>query len=304
VSGDLLRVSEDFWNIRGSYRIGGVIDVGTQTSLLRRANGRFIFLDAYTLTSSVSRQVDELTNGGGKVEAILNLHPFHTVHVRKMHQLFPGARLYGTARHLERFPELPWEKARTESAAVHEEFADDLDFSIPPTEVINADFDGKWILDLQKKTAKNLFAKAKEAAKEEGVTEGGVDAIKAGGVEAMNQLGNLFSGEEHHHVLLGESADPPGGNGGAVGVGFVDEAEVGRQELPRPLRGHHDLPVNRAEVFRHTGGGPALIEGPLLEAHRVGADGLRHMPVHEGHKGAGVHSPGEKDAQGDVGNEA
>ena len=131
MSGDLLRVSEDFWNIRGSYRIGGVIDVGTQTSLLRRANGRFIFLDAYTLTSSVSRQVDELTNGGGKVEAILNLHPFHTVHVRRMHQLFPGARLYGTARHLERFPELPWEKARTESAAVHEEFADDLDFSIP-----------------------------------------------------------------------------------------------------------------------------------------------------------------------------
>jgi len=127
----MLRVSEDFWNIRGSYRIGGVVDVGTQASLVRRRNGRFVFLDSYTLTSRVSREVDELTGGGEKVEAILNLHPFHTVHVHRMHELFPRARLYGTARHLERFPVLPWEGKRTEEAAVHDEFADDFDFSVP-----------------------------------------------------------------------------------------------------------------------------------------------------------------------------
>jgi hypothetical protein len=131
VPGDMLKVSEDFWNIRGSYRIGGVIDVGTQVSLVRRGNGRFVFLDSYTLTGGVSREVDELTGGGENVEAILNLHPFHTVHVRKMHELFPRARLYGTARHLKRFPELPWEEVLAEDAAVHEEFADDFDFSVP-----------------------------------------------------------------------------------------------------------------------------------------------------------------------------
>jgi len=42
-------IGDDFWNIRGSFRIGKVIDVGTQTSLVRRGNGKFIFLDAYTL---------------------------------------------------------------------------------------------------------------------------------------------------------------------------------------------------------------------------------------------------------------
>ncbi len=129
--GDMLKISEDFWNIRGSYKIGGIIDVGTQASLVRRANGRFVFLDSYTLTSRVSREVDELTGGGENVEAILNLHPFHTVHVRKMHELFPRARLYGTARHLQRFPDLPWEEVRMEDTAVHEEFADDFDFSVP-----------------------------------------------------------------------------------------------------------------------------------------------------------------------------
>jgi hypothetical protein len=131
VAGDILRVSEDFWNIRGSYRIGGFIDVGTQASLVRRSNGRFVFLDSYTLTSRVSGQVDELTGGGEMVEAILNLHPFHTVHVRKMHELFPRARLYGTARHLERFPDLPWEEMRLEDSASHGQFADAFEFSVP-----------------------------------------------------------------------------------------------------------------------------------------------------------------------------
>jgi hypothetical protein len=131
VPGGMIRVSEDFWNIRGSYRIGGIIDVGTQASLVRRPNGRFVFLDSYTLTTRVSREVDELTGGGENVEAILNLHPFHTVHVRKMHELFPRARLYGTARHLERFPELPWEDVRTEEEVLHGEFEDAFDFSVP-----------------------------------------------------------------------------------------------------------------------------------------------------------------------------
>ena len=108
MANQILQVSEDFWNIRGSFRIGGVIDVGTQASLIRLASGRFVFLDAYTLRGSVRREVEALTGDGRDVEAILNLHPFHTVHVRRMHQWYPQARLYGTARHRSRFPELPW----------------------------------------------------------------------------------------------------------------------------------------------------------------------------------------------------
>ena len=85
------RVADDFLNIRGSFRIGGLIDIGTHASLVRRANGRFVFLDSYTLSDAVQREIDALTNGGEDVEAILNLHPFHTVHVRAMHQRYLGA---------------------------------------------------------------------------------------------------------------------------------------------------------------------------------------------------------------------
>jgi len=127
----VLQIAEDFWNIRGSFKILGIVDVGTQSSLVRRANGKFVLLDSYSLTGEIERQVRSLTHAGEDIEAILNVHPFHTVHARPVHEMFPGARLYGTARHVSRSPELPWEKAYTEDAELHAMFADDFDFSVP-----------------------------------------------------------------------------------------------------------------------------------------------------------------------------
>jgi hypothetical protein len=127
----ILQVADDFWNVRGSFKIGGVVDIGTQASLVRRGNGKFVFLDSYTLSGDVEREVLALTNGGKDVEAILNVHPFHTVFARKMHERFPHAKLYGTERHLSRSPELPWEGLCTEDSELHAMFADDFEFSVP-----------------------------------------------------------------------------------------------------------------------------------------------------------------------------
>ena len=44
---------------------------------------------------------------------------------------FPQAKLYGTARHVPRLPELPWEALRTEDPELHAMFAEDFDFSVP-----------------------------------------------------------------------------------------------------------------------------------------------------------------------------
>ncbi len=127
----IIEVADDFWNIRGSFKIGGLIDIGTQASLVRRGNGRFVFLDSYALSGDVEREVLERTNAGKDIEAIINVHPFHTVHARKMHARFPNAKLYGTARHLSKLPELPWEAQRTEDPELQAMFADDFDFSVP-----------------------------------------------------------------------------------------------------------------------------------------------------------------------------
>ena len=132
VPGDMLKVSEDFWNIRGSYKIGGVIDVGTQVSLVRRANGRFVFLDSYTLTGRVSREVDELT--GRRRERRSHSEPASLPHAARAEDAkavspgapvwhcappgpFPGIAMGGGAHGRRRF-------ARTS-------MADDFDFSVP-----------------------------------------------------------------------------------------------------------------------------------------------------------------------------
>src|SRR5210317_2164194 len=123
MSGPVIHVGEGFWNIRGSYKIGGVIDVGTQSSLARLASGNFVLLDSYTFSQETLAKVREMTEGGAKIEAVLNLHPFHTVHVRKIHEQFPDAVLYGTARHHERFADLPWAELKTEDPALHQRYS-------------------------------------------------------------------------------------------------------------------------------------------------------------------------------------
>lgn len=127
----ILNIADDFWNIRGSFRIGGVLDIGTQASLVRLASGRFVMLDSLTLDAATLDAVNRLTEDGSLIDAIVNLHPFHTVHVEAMHSAFPQARLYGTQRHHDRFAALPWEPEKTENPELHQRLANDLDFSVP-----------------------------------------------------------------------------------------------------------------------------------------------------------------------------
>ncbi len=127
----IIEISDDFWNIRGSFRIGGVVNIGTHASLVRLSTGRFVLLDSYALNGNVKRRVMEETNGGNDVEAILNLHPFHTVHCKRMHQDFPDAKLYGSSRHHAQAPGLPWEGILIDDPELHDLYADDFLFSVP-----------------------------------------------------------------------------------------------------------------------------------------------------------------------------
>lgn len=128
---NVIEVADGFWNIRGSYKIAGLYDLGTHASLVRRASGKLVLLDACAIEGEVRRWLDEQTRQGEHLEAILHLHPFHTLHVRSVHTAFPRAKLYGTARHRTKLSDLPWEPLVTESAALHELFRDDFGFSVP-----------------------------------------------------------------------------------------------------------------------------------------------------------------------------
>jgi hypothetical protein len=136
----IVDVGDGFWNIRGSFKLARVFDIGTHMSLVRRKGGGYVLLDACDPTPEARAFIDGQTDGGAALEAIILLHPFHTVFTRKLHERYPKAKLYGTARHQSRFSELPWEKERSDEAALHALFADDLSFSVPRgVELIPAD---------------------------------------------------------------------------------------------------------------------------------------------------------------------
>ena len=120
MSHEIIDLGSGFWNIRGSFKLGGLIDIGTQCSLVKLESGKFIFLDSYTLSDEVREEVMALTNNGDDVEAILNLHPFHTVHCAQMAKDFPKAINYGSERHKKQVPGVSWAEDLVESKAVAE----------------------------------------------------------------------------------------------------------------------------------------------------------------------------------------
>jgi len=128
---NVIEVADGFWNIRGSFMIAGIYDLGTHASLVRRASGKYLLLDACAFSDETQRWLRELTRDGEDLEAILHLHPFHTLHVRAIHEAFPNAKLHGTARHQDKLGDLPWQPLRTDDARLHAVFGADLGFSVP-----------------------------------------------------------------------------------------------------------------------------------------------------------------------------
>lgn len=127
----IVEMGPGFWNIRGSFKLGGLLDIGTQASLVRLKNGSFVMLDSYPLDGEVKDQIMSLTDEGRAVEAVINVHPFHSVFVKKTHEQFPNARHIGTKRHHELFPDLNWDELATEDPRLHGQFTDDMEFSVP-----------------------------------------------------------------------------------------------------------------------------------------------------------------------------
>ncbi|MDT0574568.1 hypothetical protein RM533_00040 [Croceicoccus sp. F390] len=127
---EIVEAGKDFWNIRGDLRIAGIVNIGTQCSLVRLSEDRFIFLDSYTLTGDIRERVMALTDQGRKVEAVLNVHPFHTLHCARMAKDFPGATFHGSSRHVRVVPQVAWSPEAVESEAVADRYPQ-LAFSLP-----------------------------------------------------------------------------------------------------------------------------------------------------------------------------
>ncbi|CAF0778367.1 unnamed protein product [Adineta steineri] len=106
---ELFEVATNFWNIRVSFKmLAGLVDLGSHMSLIRLNNGNFLVIDTVILTDHTRAEINRLTDNGAKIEAVIGVHPFHTLAFPAFYEAYPNAKYYGTPRHIRRLTTIPW----------------------------------------------------------------------------------------------------------------------------------------------------------------------------------------------------
>lgn len=78
-------------------------------SFIRLENGRIVVIDTCdTSNTEINTEINLLTKNGELIEAVVATHPFHTLFFRQFYAKFPNCKYYGTPRHLEIIPDIPW----------------------------------------------------------------------------------------------------------------------------------------------------------------------------------------------------
>ena len=106
-----IEVGPGFWNLRGSFKVLlGAVDIGTHASLIKLPSGKFLLVDTIGFSEKAIRELNELTDNGKLIEAVLATHPFHTVYFAAFFKLYPDLTYYGCPRHLTRNDGVNWSK--------------------------------------------------------------------------------------------------------------------------------------------------------------------------------------------------
>eukprot|EP01012_Entosiphon_sulcatum_P010527 TRINITY_DN1616_c1_g1_i1.p1 TRINITY_DN1616_c1_g1~~TRINITY_DN1616_c1_g1_i1.p1 ORF type:complete len:321 (+),score=67.71 TRINITY_DN1616_c1_g1_i1:62-964(+) len=105
----LTEIGPGLWNARAPFKLfKGLVDICTHMGVIRLASGRFLILDGVELKPELAAELDQLTDNGRLVEAVLATHPFHTMYIGHVHAKYPNAQYYGCPRHLRRLTQIQW----------------------------------------------------------------------------------------------------------------------------------------------------------------------------------------------------
>ena len=121
-----------FHNLRTSFKMKGV-DIGTHMSIFVKKNGRMVVVDAITLSPEAKAEFDTLTKDGTLVDAVLAVHPFHTLAFKSFHEAYPNLKYFGTPRHIRR-NDIPWTDALKRDdpkSLTRPEWAPEIELRIP-----------------------------------------------------------------------------------------------------------------------------------------------------------------------------
>ena len=104
----LTKLGPNFWNIRAEFKIFKFVNIGTHMSIVQRENGKFIVIDTVPLDPPLKNEIDQLTNNGEDIEAVIATHPFHTLAFPGFYEVYPKPQYYGTPRHRRNPGKIPW----------------------------------------------------------------------------------------------------------------------------------------------------------------------------------------------------
>lgn len=107
-SPQLHQIGPGFWNVRTSFKLFKIIDIGTHMSVIQLRSGNFLVIDTVEMNDQLKKELDDLTNNGTKIEAVVGVHPFHTLAFPSFYKLYPDAKYYGTPRHIRNVKDVKW----------------------------------------------------------------------------------------------------------------------------------------------------------------------------------------------------
>jgi hypothetical protein len=104
-----VEVGNGFYNLKTPFVLYGVIDIGTQMSLLRlKSTGTFLVIDTCAMSPAAKEEFDHLTSNGTLIDAVIATHPFHTIYFETFYAMYPTLKYYGTPRHIKTIPSITW----------------------------------------------------------------------------------------------------------------------------------------------------------------------------------------------------
>jgi len=131
MAGNQIReVVQNFFNIRGTFKLAHIIKLGTHMSMIRLQSGKFLVLDTVALNPALKEEIDLLTNKGQEIEAVVATHPFHTLYFLGFYKEYPNVPYYGTPRHIRTIKDIPWAGSVID-CAVRTKWHPEIDMRIP-----------------------------------------------------------------------------------------------------------------------------------------------------------------------------
>lgn len=107
------------------------VDIGTHMSIIQLRNGRFLIVDTVAMNDNLIYAFNELTHNGTKIEAVVAVHPFHTLAYSAFHKLYPDVKYYGTPRHLRKLTEIKWAGQLDDTNGLLSTWAPEVELRIP-----------------------------------------------------------------------------------------------------------------------------------------------------------------------------